>query len=149
MERTNVIAKITLWVNRFVMVVMAVLLFALPAILDWYWSIRISLTHTEKMVVCASFYCCAVAVFIALGNMELLIRSVLMNQVFIRKNVSRIRRIQWCCGIVSLICIPASFAYMPLIFLVVIMAFLCLAVSVVSCVMEAAVAIREENDLTI
>ena len=38
---------------------------------------------------------------------------------------------------------------MPLIFLAVIMGFLCLMVSVVAGVMDAAVSIREENDLTI
>ena len=75
--------------------------------------------------------------------------SRVAEQVFIRDNVRRIRRIQWCCCAVSLICVPASLAYLPLIFLVIIMAFLSLTVSVVASVMDAAVAIREENDLTI
>jgi flagellar biosynthesis protein FliQ len=38
---------------------------------------------------------------------------------------------------------------MPLIFLVAVMAFLCLIVGVVAEVMDAAVTIREENDLTV
>ena len=96
-----------------------------------------------------AFYCCAVFVFAALWNMDRLLTAILAEKVFIRKNVTRIRRIQWCCGLVSLICIPATFAYLPLIFMVVIMAFLCLTVCVVTRVMDAAVAIREENDLTI
>ena len=78
-----------------------------------------------------------------------LLRNILKEQVFLRENVRRIRIVQWCCGIVGLICIPAACCYYPLIFLVVIMGFLSLVVSVVTSVMEAAVAIREENDLTI
>jgi hypothetical protein len=38
---------------------------------------------------------------------------------------------------------------MPLIFMLIVMAFLCLVVSVVASVMDAAVTIREENDLTV
>ena len=39
--------------------------------------------------------------------------------------------------------------YLPLVFVTVIMAFLCLVISVLVCAMDAAVTIREENDLTI
>jgi heme exporter protein D len=41
------------------------------------------------------------------------------------------------------------FAYLPLVFLAVIMAFLCLMISVVASVMDAAVTLQEENALTI
>ena len=50
---------------------------------------------------------------------------------------------------VALICLPAAVFYPPLVFMAVIMAFLALVVNVVGSVMNAAVAIREENDLTI
>ena len=128
--------------------IIAVLIFTLPAIIDWYCTFRV-LQHTERTAITIAFYCCVLVVGAALWNMDRLLLSILDEQVFIRKNVIRIRRIQWCCGLVSLICIPAAVAYMPLIFMVVIMGFLCLAVSVVACVIDAAVAIREENDLTI
>lgn len=148
MQKQQNIAAVTMWVNRVIALVVVILIFTLPAIIDWYCTFRV-LTQSEQAAITIAFYCCTVVIFAALWNMDRLLTSIQNNQVFIRRNVSRIRRIQWCCGIVSLICIPASFAYMPLIFLVIIMAFLCLAVSVVTCVMDAAVSIREENDLTI
>lgn len=148
MNKQKKIAAVTLWVNRFIILTVAVLIVSLPAIIRWYCQYRV-LTEAEQTAITAAFYCCSVVIFTALWNMDRLLTAIVAGEVFIRKNVTRIRRIQWCCGTVSLICVPASIAYMPLVFLVVIMAFLCLCVGVVSCVMDAAVAIREENDLTI
>lgn len=148
MHTYNRIVKITLWTNRLIALVVGVLLFALPAVIRWYCSFRV-LTPSEQMAIRIAFYCCAVVIAAALWNVERLLQAILKAEVFIRKNVTRIRRIQWCCGLVSLICVPASFAYMPLIFMVIVMAFLCLVVGVVACVMGAAVTIREENDMTI
>lgn len=148
MHLQNRITRITLWVNRIIALAIAVLIFTLPAIIEWYCNFRV-LQQTERTAITIAFYCCVLVVSAALWNIDRLLQAILDGQVFIRKNVTRIRRIQWCCGLVSLICIPAAVAYMPLIFMVVIMAFLCLSVSVVACVMDAAVAIREENDLTI
>lgn len=148
MTKQHTIAAITLWVNRLIILAVTVLLFTLPMIIDWYCTLR-QLLKTERLAITVAFYCCAVVIFFALWNMDRLLLAIRKDDVFIRSNVKRIRRIQICCGLVSLICLPASFAYMPLIFLVVIMAFLCLAVSVVSCVMDSAVSLREENDLTI
>ena len=138
----------TLWVNRLVMLIMAVLLFAMPAILRWYTGVRY-LSPQQQQIVMIAFYCCAGVIGWALWNMDCLLRNILADQIFIRKNVRAIRNVQRCCGIVSLICIGGAVGYIPLIFLVIIMAFLCLVVSVVARVMDAAVTLREENDLTI
>ena len=146
-DKINLTA-VTLWVNRLIALVLAVLLFTLPLVLDWYSKYR-TLLPQERLALTIAFYCCAVVIGIALWNMERLLRNILQELVFIRENVKRIRRVQWCCGGVSLLCVPASVFYLPLIFLVVIMAFACLMVSVVARVMDKAVAIREENDLTI
>lgn len=148
MKKSDVSTLVTLWINRMVAVLMVVLLFALPSILDYYSQYRM-LTESGMIAVTVSFYCCAVFIFVALWFMDGLLRSIRKGEVFVRSNVRRVRRIRLCCGIVSLICLPAAVFYQPLIFLVVIMAFLCLAVSVVASVMDAAVAIREENDLTV
>ena len=148
MNKSNVSAVVTLWINRAVAVLMGILLFTLPALLDWYAKYRI-LTEHGKVALSISFYCCAVFIFVALWFMDGLLRCILKGEVFVRNNVRRIRRIRLCCGIVSLICLPAALFYPPLIFLTVIMGFLCLAVSVVASVMDAAVTIREENDLTV
>jgi hypothetical protein len=148
MKKSNVSTAVTLWINRAVGALMGVLLFTLPMLLDWYAKYRF-LTARGSVALTVAFYSCAVFVFIALWFMDGLLRSILRGEVFVRQNVIRIRRIRFCCGIVGLICLPAALFYAPLIFLAVIMGFLCLAVSVVASVMDAAVAIREENDLTV
>ena len=148
MKSHKTLTKITLWVNRGVAVLLLGLLFTLPAILDWYTGFRF-LTEGEQLGITIAFYCCVVIIGWALWNMDSLLRHILADQVFIRGNVRAIRHIQWCCGLVSLITAMTCFAYLPLIFLAVIMAFLCLVVSVLVRVMDAAVTLREENDLTI
>ena len=141
-------AKIALWTNRCLVVLLIGLIFFLPAILDWYCTFRV-LSQTERTAITIAYCLCVAVIVRALWNVDRLLTNILSGRVFTRKNVIRIRRIVRCCGLVSLICVPASFAYMPLIFLVAVMAFLCLIVSVVAEVMDAAVTIREENDLTV
>ena len=141
-------AKVSLWVNRFVALILGVLLFALPKLLDWYSRVR-SLDARSLNAIMAAFYCCAVVAAIALWNMDRLMRNILAGQVFTMRNVRLIRGIQWCCGGVSLICLPAFIFYQPLIFMVVIMAFLFITINVLTEVMKRAVDIREENDLTV
>ena len=144
----NLTAIVTLWVNRVVALVLFALIFCLPAILDWYLGFRY-LSPAERATVMAGFYVCVVIIGFALWTMDGLLRSILQGRVFVRENVRAIRRVCWCCGLVALITAVTCFAYLPLIFLAVIMGFLCLTVSVVCGVMDAAVTIREENDLTI
>ncbi len=148
MKRSVNTVAITLWANRFVALVIFVLLFTLPKLLDWYCQFRI-LHQEERTALTIAFYCCSAAIFLALWQMDALLRSIRLERVFTTENVLRIRTIRWCCGAVALICAPAATCYYPLIFMVAVMGFLFLAVSVLCQVMAAAVVIREENDLTI
>ena len=141
--------KTTLFVNRLLALVMIVLLFVLPSMLDWYADIRPLTQASAKLAILVGFYCCALAVFPALWDLDVLLRNILRQKIFIRRNVTAIRRVRWCCMIVSAICLPASYFYQPLIFMVIIMFFLALILSVLGEVMAAAVEIREENDLTV
>jgi hypothetical protein len=147
-KQSNLSAAVTLWINRAVAALVGVLFFTLPAIMRWYAQLRV-LKEQERISLVVAFYCCSVVIFAALWFMDELLRSIRKGEVFVRANVLRIRRVRLCCGLVSLICLPAAIFYMPLIFLVIIMGFLCLVVSVVASVMDAAVVIREENDLTV
>ena len=56
---------LTLWANRLIALVLAVLVFALPAILDWYCTVR-DLSGNERTAITAAFYICAVIVIFAL-----------------------------------------------------------------------------------
>lgn len=139
---------IALWGNRLIAAALVMLAFFLPLILDWYSTVR-SLTQPERLAIQIAFYCCSAVTAVALWNLDGLLRGILKKQVFIRKNVSRIRTIQWCCAAISVICLPAALIYYPLVFMVIIMGFLALVVCVLCRVMDTAVAIREENDLTV
>ncbi len=141
-------AKCTLWVNRIIGAAVILLLFLMPRLMGLYTTVR-PLDPAGTKAVLIGFYCCAPVVVYALWCIDCLLRNILLGQVFVLENVCGIRRIRWCCAGVSGICLPASFFYPPLIFLVVIMVFLTLVVSVVNNVMAAAVEIREENDLTV
>ena len=141
-------AKFTLWINRIIAMGVGILLFTMPSLLNWYQTLRPLGLHGAAAI-CWGFYLCAPVVLYALWCIDRLVTNILSEQVFITENVRRLRRIRWCCAGVSGICVPAAVFYQPLIFMVVIMAFLALVVSVVKNVMAAAVQIREENDLTI
>ena len=141
--------RLTLLVNRTLAGVMVALLFALPGFLDWYVSIRPGMGDRPRLAILIAFYLCALAVFPALWDLDVLLRNILRRQIFISRNVTAIRRVRWCCLAVALICLPAACLYPPLIFMTVIMFFLTLILSVLGKVMAAAVEIREENDLTV
>ena len=140
--------RLTLWATRLVSLAILLLIFVMPAILNWYCTVR-TLSKLEQIVITVAFYVCVVPVSMALWQLHGLLLSLLKGDVFLKKNVRRIRIIQWCCFAVSFICLPAALAYYPLIFLVIIMGFLSLVVAVVCRTMDEAVTIREENDLTI
>lgn len=141
-------AFLTLWANRLVMAVVVILAFSMPALLRWYNRIRI-LENSQNLALLVAFYLCVPIALFALYNLEKLLRNILAGDVFIRVNVRIIRRVCGCCLLVSGICLPAAYYYAPLIFFCVIMGFLCPVVNVVRHVFDAAVSIREENDLTI
>lgn len=140
--------KFTLWANRLITLAMVLLMLVMPGLLKWYSSVR-PLGADAAKAICIAFYCCCAPVFGALWNIDGLLRNILRQEVFVQDNVRRITLVRWFCLAVGLICLPAAFLYAPLIFMAVIMAFLCLVVNVVAQVMKAAVAIREENDLTV
>lgn len=141
-------AKFTLWCNRIIAAAVTVLIFTFPRLLDWYQGLRPLGLHGAAAVY-FGFYLCVPVVLYALWCVDRIVTNLLRDQVFVLANVRYVRRIRWCCAGVSLICVPAACFYQPLIFMVVIMAFLALVVSLVKNILAAAVELREENDLTI
>jgi hypothetical protein len=107
------------------------------------------LRENSNLALLIAFYLCVPIALFALYNLEQLLRSISAGEVFLRSNVSLIRRVCICCLLVSAVCLPAALYYPPLIFFCIVMAFLCPVVNVVRRVFDAAVTIREENDLTI
>ena len=148
MSRNVTITHVTRWVNRVICLLLALFVVALPVLLRWYAGFR-PLVESARYALLLAFYPCAIAAALALFHMDRLLGAILEGQIFIRKNVSRIRAIRWCCAAISLVCLPAACIYYPLIFMVVVMGFLALVICVVCRVLDEAVTLREENDLTI
>lgn len=148
MKSPSVTTRLALYATRLVAVLVVAVGIFLSKIIDWYEGFRM-MTDMDRTVVSVCYYLAAIAILYALFSMDRLLTAILAGLVFVRKNVRRIRRIQWCCAAVAVITAVAAFAYMPLIFAAAIMCFLTLTVCVVTRVMDAAVTIREENDLTV
>ncbi len=142
-------ARITLYSIWAVGLIMAILLFLFPTLVEHYHQDFRPLGESERFAIIHGFYGCSVAVLLALWNMHRLLCNILKEQLFTLKNVGYIRTVRWCCLAVSLICLLASFGFPSLLFLSLIMCFLFLVVTVVGQVLKAAVYIQEENELTV
>ena len=97
----------------------------------------------------ACFYPCAVIAYVTLYSLIRLLRNIKNDAIFIVSNVRYLRRISWCCIIVALITLAAGVFYIPYSFLSAAAGFVGLMLRVVKNVMENAVQLKEENELTI
>ena len=140
--------RITRVVTRILMILLVAMVFAVPLLLNWYAEFRF-LTEAGWWTICITFFICAAVTAPALFWIDRLLGNILRGQVFTTRNVGLLRGVRWCCGIISLLCVIPGVIYRPLLLMVVIMGFLCFILTVVVQVMKAAVAMREENDLTI
>ena len=142
-------AKVTLWASRFVAALIGFFILFFPGMVESYHRNFRPLAESERYALLGAFYLSAVAVELAMYHMDRLLRNILRAELFTSENVSHIRYVRWCCFWVSVVCLFAFFGFPSMIFISTIMAFLALVVTVVGQVMKAAVALREESDLTI
>ncbi len=142
-------SRVTLYVTRGVFALVGLLILGLPWVLEQYHLHFRPLEDTVRRAVLVGFYVSTLAILPALWNMDRLLRNILQEQVFVAKNVAHVRVVRWCCLAVSIICLAVAFDIPAMVFLSVIMGFLFLAVTVVGQLLKAAVALQEENDLTI
>lgn len=98
---------------------------------------------------CACFYPCAVFAYLTLYSLLRLLFHIKKDEIFISANVQYLRCISWCCFAVAVITLIGGVFYIPFSVVAVAAAFVGLMLRVVKNVMENAVAIKEENELTI
>lgn len=96
-----------------------------------------------------TFYLCAPFAAAALGMLIALLRNILRDAVFIPLNVRFLRYVSWCCFAVTLITLFFGYFYVPLLIIAFATGVVGILLRVVKNVMQAAVELREENDLTI
>ncbi len=95
------------------------------------------------------FYPCAVFAYVTLYSLIRLLFNIKRDAIFISQNVKYLRRICWCCFAVALITLIGGWFYLPFFFVSIAAAFVGLMLRVVKNVMENAVEIKVENELTI
>ena len=133
---------------------LAVWLFTFPAFFNWFYFGYHHLLPSagpqaavQNVVRC--FYCCAPFAAAALGMLIALLLNLLKGRVFIPRNVSFLRWVSWCCWAVCAIAFGFGFLYMPLMIVSFAMGVVGTLLRVVKNVMHAAVALQEENSLTV
>lgn len=142
----------SLMLSRIMTVIFLLLLAAgaagLPWLLRWYigYSAKSQLILTPVMV---SLWACALPAFVALICLGKMLKNIAHDRVFVRENVRALRLISWCCFAVSLVFLSFFFYYILGLILAILAAFAGLVLRVVKNVFEQAVAIKEENDLTV
>lgn len=125
-----------------------VLLFFAPRIMALYAAWRL-ISAAVSGVVLAAFYVSALPAAISLVCLFLLLKNLLAEQPFLRRNCTLIGTVSWCCVAVAAVTLVAGFWYMPLLLVTAAMVFIFLILRIVRRCFEAALALKEENNLTI
>lgn len=95
------------------------------------------------------FYPSSVFAGIILYSLLKLLFNIKGGQVFINQNATLLRVVSWCCFAISAITFVGAFFYMPFGFVALAGGFVGMMLRVLKNVMQSAVELREENDLTI
>ena len=101
------------------------------------------------IVFAITFYPCAVFGYITLHSLIKLLFNIKKEEIFINQNVKYLRHISWCCFIVALITLIGGIFYIPFSFIAIAAAFIGLMLRIVKNVMQNAVELKTENELTI
>lgn len=102
-----------------------------------------------RNIILICFYPCALLGLCALAILAKLLNNIRCDNPFCRQNVLLLRIIALLCFMASAIFLAGSIYYLPYLFLCGGTLFIALILNVVKNVMQKAVEIREENDLTV
>lgn len=95
------------------------------------------------------FYPSAVFAGIILYSLLKLLYNIKNENIFVNSNVLYLKTVSWCCFVISAITFVGGFFYMPFMFVALAGGFVGMLLRVLKNVMQSAVELREENDLTI
>ena len=97
----------------------------------------------------AIFYPSAIFAYITLYSLIKLLFNIKNDEIFNDTNVKYLRRIYYCCFAVAFITLVGGILYIPFGFIAIAAAFVGLMLRIVKNVMQNAVEIKAENELTI
>jgi len=138
----------------FLVILTAGLFFGPWAIKAWFSAFRgweedgAAMARILKLTM-ACYYPCAVFAYVTLYSLLRLLWNIKKDAIFVTPNVKYLRCISWCCFAVAFITLLGGTQYLPFLFMTIAAAFVGLMLRVVKNVMESAVAIKAENELTI
>lgn len=148
MKKGTRACSVCLWATRLVLALLVALCFWMPRGVALFARLR-PLHDDARQAILIGYYLCMAPNSLALLALESLLRRTRRGEVFLRQNVRLLRRLIWYCAATAVICLVCARFYLPLLFLVVVLAFLCLVIGVVAQVIDQATALREEHDLTV
>lgn len=121
---------------------------AMPWLAKWYAEYRM-IRDSGRIAILAAYYGCLPFALTALVCLWRLLRNIRAERVFLDANSRLMAVVSWCCVGVAAVTLAAFRWYPPLIFITLSMAFLFLILRVVRNCFIAAIALKEENDLTV
>lgn len=148
MKKGTRACTVCLWATRLVLGILVALCFLMPQGVALFSRMR-PLHDSARKAILIGYYLCMAPNSLALLALESLLRRTRRGEVFLRQNVRLLRRLIWYCATTAVICLVCAWFYLPLLFLVVVLTFLCLVIGVVAQVIDQATALREEHDLTV
>lgn len=155
MKNHKTSAKISLAICTLSSAVLAAWIFTFPRFIRWFYVSYHGLNpaaakvEQNERIIITVFYICAPFAAAALYMLIRLLGNILKDQVFIQRNVQYLRFISWCCYAVTLAAAVGGVRYMPIFIIAFATGVVGTLLRVVKNVVHAAVALREENDLTI
>ena len=109
---------------------------------------RIPSAHLDYVILGCYYPCAAFGILADVTLLKMLSR-IEKDNPFCKENVKGLKIISICCFVVGIITFVGSFSYRPFFFVTSAALFVGLILRVVKNVMQTAVEMREENDLTI
>ncbi len=135
--------------------ILLIFIFFGPMIFEWYMTAyrgfapnREALSNLKR-VFALCFYPSAAFSGIILYSLLRLLFNIQNENVFIKKNARYLRRVAYCLLAIGIITFAGGFFYMPFMFVSAAGLFTGMMMRVLKNVFEAAIELREENDLTI
>ena len=139
--------------SKFGVVLFVVLIFAgavsAPWMIKYVVSISVGDLEGKELFFYLTLYGGCVPALIMLYDLYQVLVKIDRGDIFVTENVTRLRRISWCCLLGGALCLISMLYYLPFGVVAFAAAFVGMIVRVVKNVMAEAVVLKEEADYTI
>ncbi len=139
---------LSIWCTRLAMIMGITCAVFSPRIVNWYIDVSGKPEWLAEPILIALLACCVPAMG-ALIWLHKLLTNIRIEDVFTDENVGLLRRISWCCFLAALITLVSARFYLVFGLISIAAAFMGLILRVVKNVIQQAVIIKAENELTI